>query len=228
MIATPDRAIDGLDAELCKYIRSGSLVCHLSGALGPGALSRCRARGAKTASLHLLQTFPDRDSGEDRIPGTFAAIDGDAAAARFLMKFAKKLKMRPLILKNTDRALYHASAVMASNFVVVLYDWAVDTFARSTGQPRAVAAEALWPLFAAASDNIKKIGLPGALSGPVARGDFETVARHLSKFITKDERDLYGALSLRAAAMAVAKKSIPASGLQQMSGVVARASRKRR
>lgn len=215
-LAVPDRAIGEVAAALAPLITKNQVVIHLSGALGSEALAACRVAGASVASMHPLQTFPDRDSGAAKIPGTFVALEGDARARAFLFKFTKKLKMHPFDLPAANRALYHAAAVMASNFIVVSFDWAVETFVQSTGQSPVDAARALWPLLAATTQNLQSAGLPAALSGPVARGDEGTVARHLLNIKKKASRDLYILLSERAVAIALKKGSIRADDAKKL------------
>lgn len=207
-VAVPDRALEEAAAGLAPFVTKNNLIFHLSGAVGVEPLAACAKSGASTASFHPLQTFADRVGGAAKVPGAFVAIEGDARSERLLLNFAKKLKMRPFLLKASNRPLYHASAVMASNFVVVLYHWAVETFVKSTGLPSGVAARALWPLFSGTGDNLKNIGLPAALSGPVARGDARTILRHLKNIKNPRDRALYCKLSARAVEIAVEKGGI--------------------
>ncbi|MFN0204865.1 MAG: Rossmann-like and DUF2520 domain-containing protein [Planctomycetota bacterium] len=217
IIAVPDRAISSVAESLASFVTKNQIVCHVSGAKGSDALAACGRRGAAVASFHPLQTFPDRASGEFKIPGTYVTIEGRGAAQGVLIQIARKLKMLPIVIPAADRSLYHASAVLASNAVVALFDHAVVVFTKATGQPRDVAAKALWPLLAGTTDNLAKIGLPGALSGPVARGDSETIAGHL-KTLANDPRALavYRMLNLHAVDLALAKGSITNAGAAQL------------
>jgi len=216
-VAVPDRLISSVAESLATVITKKQIVCHVSGAKGSDALLACGRRGAAVASFHPLQTFPDRESGEFKIPGTYVTIEGSGGAPRVLLQIARKLKMRPIVIPAADRPLYHASAVLASNAVAALFDHAVVIFTKATGQPRAVAEKALWPLLAGTTDNLAKIGLPGALSGPVARGDAETIRGHL-KSLANDPPALavYRMLSLRAVDLALAKGSITNADAPQL------------
>jgi predicted short-subunit dehydrogenase-like oxidoreductase (DUF2520 family) len=85
---------------------------------------------------------------------------------------------RPFRIATEAKPLYHAAAVMACNYVVALEDVAVE-MAAEAGLPRERALEALLPLVRGTVENLAQVGLPDALTGPIARGDVETVQRHL-------------------------------------------------
>ena len=95
-----------------------------------------------------------------------------------LLRLVADLGGTPLILRAEDKALYHAAAVLASNYVVTLAKLATDLWLR-LGQERPAALKALLPLIQGAVDNLNAVGLPAALTGPIARGDVPTVRRHL-------------------------------------------------
>jgi predicted short-subunit dehydrogenase-like oxidoreductase (DUF2520 family) len=207
ILAVPDGAIESVARALAPFMTRRHVLCHLSGACSLSPLQSCRP--AALASFHPLQTFPARDGGESRIPGTRVAVAGDPVATRRLFAWARKLGMSPFPMSGTDRALYHASAVMASNAVVALFDTAAEMFTKATSRSRSEAAAALMPLLDGTIENLRRRGLPDALSGPVARGDINTVRAHLTALADKpDLRALYRLVSLRAVDLALARKSI--------------------
>jgi predicted short-subunit dehydrogenase-like oxidoreductase (DUF2520 family) len=186
VIATPDAAIADTAAALAPALRPGSLVIHLSGAstlheLDGVVLAR---PDVQIGSLHPLQTLPSGDSGRARLAGSWCAVDGSPRVERI----ALTVGMRPFRLDPADRLRYHAAASVASNHIVALLGQ-VERLAANTGVP----FEAFLPLVRGAVENVSELGPADALTGPVARGDHETVARHLDA-LPADERDAYRAL----------------------------------
>ena len=152
-------------------------IVHLSGALGLEALDvlRDNPRG----SFHPLQSFPmPRDPSAFR--GITVAVDGSTAGLRRrLARLARDLGARPKHVTDPQRVLYHASAVYASNFVDVVIAEAVRILLR-IGWTEAEATRALMPLVEGAVSNIRSRGTVQALTGPIRRGDAETVKLHLA------------------------------------------------
>jgi len=159
-------------------VRPGALVVHLSGAVPSAALAPLRAAGARTASLHPLQTFaapPGPGGGGADLRGVRWFHEGDARGECGALVRRLGGRLRPL--DPARKALYHAAAVAASNYLVAVEDLAVR-LAVGAGIPRGEALEALLPLVRGTVRNLEARGLPAALTGPVARGDAETVRRH--------------------------------------------------
>jgi predicted short-subunit dehydrogenase-like oxidoreductase (DUF2520 family) len=161
LLAVPDSEI----AAAAAAIAPGRLVGHLSGATTLAPLAPHEA-----FSLHPLMTVT---GAQTRFAGATAAVAGSTdralATARAL---AERLGMRAIEVADADRAAYHAAASVAANFLVAL-EAAAERLAATTGIDRA----ALAPLARAALDNWADLGPERALTGPIARGDHETVER---------------------------------------------------
>jgi predicted short-subunit dehydrogenase-like oxidoreductase (DUF2520 family) len=156
---------DGQIAAAAALIAPGPLVGHCSGATGLEPLAPHEA-----FSLHPLMTVTDGSAG---FAGAGAAIDGTSARAlRFARGLAETIGMRAVRVAPEDRALYHAAASIASNFLVTL-EAVAERLAAETGVER----ELLVPLVRATVENWAALGPERALTGPVARGDEATVAR---------------------------------------------------
>jgi predicted short-subunit dehydrogenase-like oxidoreductase (DUF2520 family) len=190
VVATPDSAIAETALLLAPNLRPGALVVHLSGACPLEELDKLhRARpDIAIGALHPLQSLPSVELGAARLAGSWCAVEGPDSVERL----AVTLGMRPFRVAPDDRARYHAAATIASNHLVAVLGQAARV-ARDAGVP----AEALWPLVRATLDNVEAVGAPGALTGPVARGDADTVARHLDA-LPADEREAYRALAREA------------------------------
>jgi predicted short-subunit dehydrogenase-like oxidoreductase (DUF2520 family) len=176
LLCVPDRAI----AEVSQTISPGPWVAHVSGATPLAALDP----HVRRFSVHPLQTLTT-SRGPEQLDGAWAAVTGETPEARErALWLAEVLGLRPFALADDRRALYHAGAVMASNFLVTLYRTAASLVAEA-GAP----AEALIPLMERTIEN----GFD--LTGPIARGDRETVERHLAALEGTGVERLYNALA---------------------------------
>ena len=190
VIATPDAAIADAAAALAPGLESGALVVHLSGACTLDELDKLRVErpDVVVGSLHPLQSLPDAELGAHRLAGSWCAVEGPESVDRL----AVSLGMRPFRVPPEERATYHAAATVASNHLVALIGQATR-IAGTAGVP----ADALWPLIRATLENVEALGAADALTGPVTRGDVDTVVRHLDA-LAPEERVAYAALALAA------------------------------
>ncbi len=181
LLTMPDDAIAAVCNELAAQdaFAAGSIIAHCSGALDSGILSAAREKcGCEVASMHPLQTFPTVASAVANLPGAFFFCEGDPRAVEELRRMAEAIGGKALRIAPGAKALYHAAAVMACNYLSALLD-ASAAFCERAGIKRATAMEAMEPLVRATLDNVMSMGPAEALTGPIARGDVETVARHL-------------------------------------------------
>jgi predicted short-subunit dehydrogenase-like oxidoreductase (DUF2520 family) len=159
LLCVPDSAI----AEVARELDPGPWVAHVSGATPLTALDPHERR----FSLHPLQTFTSA-RGSEQLDGAWAAVTAesqDASEAGFWL--ARTLGLSPFELADEARPLYHAGAAIASNYLVTLHEVASELF-RAAGAP----PEALVPLMRRTIDNDFE------LTGPIERGDWETVEAH--------------------------------------------------
>jgi predicted short-subunit dehydrogenase-like oxidoreductase (DUF2520 family) len=186
IIATPDRTI----GDVARAIRpvAETVVVHLSGACGLDVL----APHLRRASVHALMTLPDAHRGAARLRGGWFAVAGDQTA----FDLVEALDGRSFLVADDDRARYHAAAAVASNHLVVVLGQ-VERLAASVNVPFA----AFLPLIRASVDNVEALGAARALTGPAARGDDETIERHL-RALDESERPLYRVLSNAARTLA--------------------------
>ncbi len=190
IVATPDAAIADTGLALAGGLRPGALVVHLSGACPVEELEKLQGERSdvQIGALHPLQSLPSVQLGLERLPGSWCAVDGPPAVERL----ALSLGMRPFRVAPGERARYHAAATIASNHLVALLGQAVRV-AEAAGVP----PDALLPLVRATVDNVEALGARGALTGPVARGDADTVARHI-EVLPADEQPAYRVLAREA------------------------------
>lgn len=176
LITTPDSAIREVAGSV--RWRRGQYVVHTSGAESLDVLAAPVAAGAIAGSLHPLQTFADAETAMANLPGSVFAIEAEGPLRELLTRIVESLRGIPVYVRSEDKALYHAAAVLVSNYTVTLAKLATDLWLLM-GVDRPTALKALLPLLQGTVNNLEAIGLPAALTGPVARGDVETVRRHL-------------------------------------------------
>lgn len=185
VLAVPDRTI----ADCAAAVEPGeAVVAHMSGATGLDALRP----HARVGSLHPLVSLPDADTGARRLRGAWMALAGDP----LMVTLAALLDGRTFRVDDEHRALYHATASVAANHLVALLAQ-VERLASLAGVP----PEPFMDLAAGAFSNTARSGAAAALTGPVSRGDWDTVRRHLDVLPTA-EHTLYLALAAQAAALA--------------------------
>jgi predicted short-subunit dehydrogenase-like oxidoreductase (DUF2520 family) len=188
-LAVPDDGIRKTAAAISRAsdrIPAATSFVHLSGALGLDALKPL-APTHNVGSFHPLQSFP-----AVRPPAAFKGITialdaGTAQLMRRLGRLARELGANPKQVGDDQRVVYHAAAVFASNYVDVVVREAVALL-ESAGWSEKAAVRGLVPLVVGAVDNIAQKGPVGALTGPIRRGDVETVKRHLDALGKLDAR----------------------------------------
>ncbi len=185
-ITTPD----GLIEETCNEISENNgfsdknIVFHCSGSLPSTILASAKMKGATTGSMHPLQSFATTDSVDSPFNGIIVAVEGDPIAVEAGLEIAEALDARGFKIQTDAKTMYHASAVVASNCLVTLVDFAYNLLGvAGIGEDDAYAV--LGPLVEGTLSNIKKVGTTQALTGPVVRGDFKTVEEHIKEINMK-------------------------------------------
>lgn len=183
LLTVPDSEIVPLADRIRALDDSPRLVGHTSGATGLAALSGAGTEGE--FSVHPLQTVPDSETDLDGCP---AAIAGsNAGALEVAAELAASIGMRALEIKEEDRAIYHAAASIASNFLVTIEQTAAELLGGiEVDDPR----QMLEPLVRRSLDNWVSRG-PRALTGPIVRGDVATVDAHRDA-LARQRPDLVG------------------------------------
>lgn len=198
LLCVPDGQIPAACERVAAHVPPLRFVGHTSGASGPKELAAATEAGAEAFSLHPLQTVPDRGSSLADAP---AAISGSTPAALAVAgSLAEALGMRPFEVPEEARAAYHAAASIASNFLVALEESAAELLSRAGIED---GHALLTPLVLRTAANWAEHG-EAALTGPIARGDEETVRRHLRALAeaAPELEPLYEALAERTRALA--------------------------
>jgi predicted short-subunit dehydrogenase-like oxidoreductase (DUF2520 family) len=161
--------------------------------------------------MHPLQTFPSVEAGLERVPGSLFACEGEERAIGAAMQLAKAIGGKPVRISAKGKQLYHAAAVLACNGLVALVDAALELEAAAELNPTA-ALEGLERILQSTLSNIRTLGTTRALTGPVARGDHETIRKQLSELNELGKPEIvriYQALNAHALNIAMRDGKLP-------------------
>ncbi|WP_293775690.1 Rossmann-like and DUF2520 domain-containing protein [uncultured Oxalicibacterium sp.] len=178
LLATPDDQIVPCCEALTQtgILSPRSVVFHCSGALPSTVLEAARQQGAAVASIHPIRSFAQPEKVVEDFPGTYCGVEGDTRALDVLTPLFNSVGARFVPIEREAKVLYHAAAVFASNYLVTLLDTAIQTYARA-GIPQDVALKMMSVLVRETISNVLQTGPEQALTGPIARGDIDTVNR---------------------------------------------------
>ena len=206
-ITTPDDVIADIAAGI--RWRPGQIAVHCSGVHSTDILEPAGKYGAHACCLHPLQTFAGIEEAIDNISGSTFALEGDEAGLAAARGMAQALDGNIILLKAGDKVTYHIAAVTLSNYLVALMKTSADLW-QSFGIPQEEAVKALLPLLKGTVRNIERVGIPGCLTGPIARGDVETVRKHMAALGKghADKLDIYRVMGLKTLEIARAKGRI--------------------
>jgi len=179
LIAVVDLAIPSVVDDLADGGMCSGVALHTSGAHGPRLLDALAVRGVSCGVLHPLQTIADPELGATALRGASFAVGGEAAAVEWAEEIVRTAGGTPLRIRENGFASYHAGAVMAGNAVIAAIDAAVELFG-AAGVERQAALRALRPLCLTSAQNALELGPEAALTGPVQRGDADTVKAHMA------------------------------------------------
>jgi predicted short-subunit dehydrogenase-like oxidoreductase (DUF2520 family) len=230
-LAVPDDAVLSTAGQLARAgrrIPESVAFVHLSGALPLGALGPLGATHP-IGSFHPLQSFPEPRAPAS-VRGIVVAVDASSPLLlRRLGSLARAVGARPKHVVDAERALYHAAAVFASNYVDVLLGEGVRLL-QDAGWSEKEASAGLLALTEGTLASVRKRGVVAALTGPVRRGDVNTVERHLAS-LSGPAADLYRMLGLIALEIAVEAGLEPAAAERMqraLTGKTAATRRRRR
>ncbi len=181
LLTTPDAVIRQTAEEMAAHgrMKKDAVVFHCSGALSSTELTALTHAGAKTGSIHPLQSFGSGNAAKNPFQGIMMGIEGDAEAVEKAWVMAKDLGATPFEIDTAGKMLYHASAVVASNYLVTLMKSAMDLLGTS-GVPPEKCFDILKPLITGTLGNIENSGAVDALTGPIVRGDAAIVRAHVA------------------------------------------------
>ncbi|MHB8894208.1 MAG: Rossmann-like and DUF2520 domain-containing protein [Candidatus Geothermincolia bacterium] len=180
IITTPDGSIEAVCGSIAGsgVSLSGKKVIHMSGALQLRALVSAAEKGARTLSIHPIQTFADLEGAACALPGSTFGVTCDPELEQWAGEFVDSLDGRVLLVPDDDKVLYHAAAAIACNLLAMV-EYGAQVACRHLGFSDEESARAYGPLVVATAENVGRLGPAGALTGPLARGDVGTLKAHL-------------------------------------------------
>jgi predicted short-subunit dehydrogenase-like oxidoreductase (DUF2520 family) len=221
LLTVPDDALSGLVTGLAATGAplAGRLLAHTSGRYGVAVLEPAATLGALPLALHPVMTFTGRSDDVDKLAGICFGVTAPPALRPAAEVLVMEMGGEPVFIAEEDRPLYHAALAGGANHLVTLVVQAADLLARAgVGQP----GRMLGPLLSAALDNALRLGDAG-LTGPVARGDAETVQGHVEALRKAAPEALaaYLALARLTATRALAAGTLTAPNAQLLLDVLA-------
>jgi predicted short-subunit dehydrogenase-like oxidoreductase (DUF2520 family) len=199
-LCVPDAAIESVTRRLVRRVAKrgfkGQMVVHSSGALDSEVLHAAAKAGASVASVHPLMSFPTRTPVS--LQGVPFGVEADAASRRILYAIVRRIGGRPFLIKGGSKALYHAVGMLASPLLVSHLVAAQEAAALAGFSPRQ-ARRLIEPIARATLDNVFLRGAGKSFSGPIARGDVQTIHLHLQALkVHPMLADVYRSLALYA------------------------------
>lgn len=207
MISVPDDEIYSCSKRLaeCGCVTPGTVVFHCSGFCSSQVLEPLKACGCITASVHPARSFSDPQSALENFHKVPCALEGREPALRFLTQSLSAIGGDVFIIEAQNKPLYHSAAVFLNNYIVALMHASLTLLEKSglDGEQSNAVAAALAP---AAVNNVLRFGAASSLTGPVVRGDMETVNKEIEALFTRcgeEFSDLYKVLGRTALSLAV-------------------------
>jgi predicted short-subunit dehydrogenase-like oxidoreductase (DUF2520 family) len=215
LVTTPDGAVGKVASDLARIGGSewrGRVVLHASGALDRGALAPLERCGASTGSLHPMQTFTGR--GVPALEGIAFAIEGDVRARRMAQAIVRALGGVAVTMEGRKKPAYHAAGALAAGHGLALVEAATQIL-MEIGFTRRRATRSLLSLMRQMLANFERLGPRAAWTGPLSRGDYATVSKHVAALgaYPREYGEAYAALSRLAGRVLSAK---PEAALRQI------------
>ena len=206
-ITTPDQTLEDIARDVSALIEARAIDqnrvwFHVSGAHPASCLAKIKMAGGHVGSVHPLQSFGEPVDSAARLEKAWFTIEGTDKAVLTAKELLHKAGGRYSLIKAESKPLYHAGACVISNFLVTLMESGLRYF-EAAGMERQDIFQAIEPLIDATLANIREKGPIEALTGPIVRGDYNTVRAHLKALDAQlpAEANLYKSMALKTAGM---------------------------
>jgi predicted short-subunit dehydrogenase-like oxidoreductase (DUF2520 family) len=187
-ISTPDDQIE----EVCKKITSNevtpkSIFVHFSGSLTSDILASAKDKGHEVCSLHPIRSFANPEESAKSFDGTYCAFEGSDKAYSILSEMISKIGGKVFTIQKEKKSVYHAAGVFACNYLTTLADFSSQCYL-SSGIPEETSKKIIVSLMRGTIENISNSkSLPDALTGPIQRGDVNTIKKHIASLESMSE-----------------------------------------
>ncbi len=187
-LTVPDDAINGVVSDITlTAMETNKAVVHTSGALNLTGLSPLMKWGVMTGGLHPIFPFAKGESAITGLPGAVFGVETDSEVLyQWMEALVRSVDGHILTIPEGGRALYHSAFVFASNYVVTLYSIA-EGLLLELGAERKIVDQALDMLLTGTVENLRRQGIPEALTGPLVRRDMQTITSHVQALEVEDK-----------------------------------------
>ena len=203
VISTPDDKILEVWNKIKNLSIKNKFICHLSGSLSSNIFSNISHYGAYGYSIHPIFPISDKYNSYKSLKNAFITIEGDRKYINEVKLFIESLGNKTKVLEKSDKTLYHLASVISSNLIIGLINISLN-YLKEYGFTEKEAINALYPLIKENIEGINNKGVINSLTGPVERGDFNTINRHLLN-IKEEDKDIYISLSNKILSLALEK-----------------------
>ena len=203
VISTPDDKILEVWNKIKNLSIKNKFICHLSGSLSSNIFSNISHYGAYGYSIHPIFPISDKYNSYKSLKNAFITIEGDRKYINEVKLFIESLGNKTKVLEKSDKTLYHLASVISSNLIIGLINISLN-YLKEYGFTDKEAINALYPLIKENIEGINNKGVINSLTGPVERGDFNTINRHLLN-IKEEDKDIYISLSNKILSLALEK-----------------------
>jgi len=193
LITVPDDRISEIvdNLNLRKRVQSSSIVIHCSGVLGSDILAELKVYGCYIANFHPLKSFRKNQYSLDLFQDVPCVVEGDEKAVNWLRTTFLPLKAHLISIDKSQKALYHAAAVMASNYLITLSHISSNLL-QQAGIEEKESKRLIYKLMQSSMDNLLQTKHEkDALTGPISRGDYQTISHHLKSIENPLLKQLY-------------------------------------
>jgi len=219
LLTVPDDAVAAVTAKLRLY--GGQALVHTSGLLPARVLEPALAAGARGGAFHPLVAFADLERAVASLVGATVAVDAEPPLLGVLGEMAEAIGAQPVRIGGGGRAAYHAAAMLAAGgFVGLLH--AIAEVGRGAGLDEAGSLAIYAPLIRQSLANAESLGIDAALTGPVVRGDEQTIRAHLDALrrLAPGALRLYRAAAAREVEIAVVRGALDAAGADRLQAIL--------
>jgi len=182
-ITVNDDSIEEVADNIGRFVNTyeNKIFVHTSGALSSASLEILKNKTSHIVSIHPIQAFTDIECSVAQLKHTVFSIEGDLECIPTMTNLLDQCGNKHFTLGKDQKPLYHASACVMSNYLVTLLAYGFSML-NHMGLPEDLARESFFPLIETTLDNVKHFGPTHALTGPIARGDIDTIQKHLEAF----------------------------------------------
>lgn len=203
-ITTPDGEIANVWDCIAEYELADKIICHFSGSLSSLVFSGIETAGAKGCSIHPMFAFSDRFESYKQFHTACLTMEGQEYAVSQMKTLFETFGHKVLTVKAKDKLCYHAAAAFASNYMVGLFQTSINLL-RKCGFSEEDSSSLLEPLVRNNVNAMLRNGTKEALTGPVERGDIQTVEKHLEVLQGTNAEQVYRSIGKELLTIAQAK-----------------------